>query len=72
MLVLLRTPLRPVLEIVFAPMNPGDSSRPNRAAPRKVVTLLLGGSPSGPAYAGFRELADHIAAAVAGRAGRRP
>ncbi|MEU7990216.1 FUSC family protein [Streptosporangium canum] len=35
-------------------MNPGDSSHPNHAALRTVATLLLGGSPSGPVYAGFR------------------
>ncbi|MGV9375214.1 Clp protease N-terminal domain-containing protein [Nonomuraea sp. NPDC003707] len=34
-------------------MNPGDSSRPNRAAMRMATTLLLGGSPPGPAFAGF-------------------
>ncbi|MDF2710439.1 MAG: hypothetical protein K0R62_6091, partial [Nonomuraea muscovyensis] len=34
-------------------MNPGDSSRPNRAATRMVATLSLGDSPSGPARTGF-------------------
>ncbi|MEV0424091.1 hypothetical protein, partial [Streptosporangium canum] len=34
-------------------MNPGDSSRPDRAALRTVATLLLGGSPSGPVHTGF-------------------
>ncbi|MGW7484891.1 GNAT family N-acetyltransferase [Nonomuraea muscovyensis] len=46
--------MRTVMVLKRSPrMNPGDSSRPNRAATRMVATLSLGDSPSGPARTGF-------------------